>query len=143
MKKTLIGSIVAALLILAIGGLGLSKLRQATQYGGGHGAAPQLTVVMTVRVNTSFLQDTDHAAAALWLTCTGSITGTAGPVRRHGDGTYSAVLAPSLASDTERRLVGCLQDLTIDNVRGAVLLHRDQPVEALYDDRDRVRIDAA
>ncbi|NUS43767.1 MAG: hypothetical protein HOQ24_08790 [Mycobacteriaceae bacterium] len=124
--------------VLTVAALVGVKLKQATEYGGGVSSSPEHTVVLDVRTTPAFLQTSDAAAQGLWLACTGSISGTPDPLpRRHQDGTYAATIRPALAADTERRLLGCLQDMTLDNVRGRVVASCDQPVMELYDAADR------
>jgi hypothetical protein len=63
------------------------------------------------------------AADALWAVCapqTRSRPTTGGGPEALGDGRYRLVLAPAVGEHDERKLVGCLEDLTIDRVRGDV-----------------------
>ena len=47
-----------------------------------------------------------------------------------GDGRYRVVLAPAVGEHDQRKLVGCLEDLTIDRVRGDVVAFRHTPAPA-------------
>jgi hypothetical protein len=72
----------------------------------------------------------DEAAAALWAVCAGQtssrpIDGAA--LREIADGRYHIVLRPAVGDSERRKLVGCLEDFTIERVRGSVQLFREVP----------------
>lgn len=110
------------LLILVAGLLvGVHFLEEATEYHGGAGEAASTTVVFTVK-EKRFTHGSDLAATTLWNTCVGTLgwsSASSTPVRQD-DGSYRAVLRPSLHADTRRRLRGCLEDFTLDRIRGSV-----------------------
>ena len=64
-----------------------------------------------------------RAAAALWAVCSAQTrsrpTGD-GELRPLGDGRYRVVLTPAVGHHEQRKLVGCLEDLTVDRVVGDV-----------------------
>lgn len=65
----------------------------------------------------------DDAAGALWAVCasqTRSRSVVGGGLDRIGDGRYRAVLVPAVGNNERKKLVGCLEDLTIDRVLGDV-----------------------
>ena len=65
----------------------------------------------------------DAAAGALWAVCAAQTRSRAGGDGRPepvGDGRYRLVLAPAVGHHERRKLVGCLEDLTIDRVLGDV-----------------------
>jgi hypothetical protein len=112
----------AVALVIVIGVLlfGVHKLKEATKYHGGSGAAAATTVDFTVR-EKRFPHGDDLAATTLWNTCIGTLGwGNESPPARQADGSYQGVLHPSLPADTRRRLRGCLEDLTLDRIRGSV-----------------------
>ena len=63
----------------------------------------------------------DAAADALWAVCSAQtssrMTGD-GRLDALGDGRYRVVLRPAVGDHDERKLVGCLEDLTVDRVLG-------------------------
>ena len=61
------------------------------------------------------------AAATLWSVCAGSVEGdvSAAPVR-DGRG-WRATVTPAVGEHGRRKLVGCLEDATVDRVVGRVL----------------------
>lgn len=81
--------------------------------------ADQVTeLVMDVDIDR-FRPGPDAAAEALWAVCAAQtsaevIDGT-GPTPV-GEGHYRLVLAPAVGHHDARKLVGCLEDLTIDRV---------------------------
>ncbi|ONH28682.1 hypothetical protein [Pseudofrankia asymbiotica] len=110
------------ILLVVIGAVlfGVHALEEATEYHGGSGAAATTTVVFTVQ-EKQFSHGADLAATTLWETCVGTLgwSDTSDPVRQ-ADGSYQAEVHPSLPADTRRRLRGCLEDLTLDRIRGSV-----------------------
>jgi len=110
------------ILVIVVVGLlvGVHLLEEATEYHGGAGAAAATTVVFTVE-GKRFTHGADLAATTLWETCVGTLTWSdaSAPVRQD-DGSYRAVLRPSLPADTRRRLRGCIEDLTLDRIKGSV-----------------------
>ncbi|OHV31444.1 MULTISPECIES: hypothetical protein [Pseudofrankia] len=110
------------ILLVVLGGVlfGVHALEEATEYHGGSGTAATTTVVFTVQ-GKRFTHGSDLAATTLWETCVGTLewSDTSTPVRQ-ADGSYQAVVHPSLPADTRRRLRGCLEDLTLDRIRGSV-----------------------
>ena len=73
----------------------------------------------------------DAAADALWSVCwaqtSSRMTGD-GQLEALGDGRYRAVLRPAVGHHDERQMVGCLEDLTVDRVRGNVESLRTYPL---------------
>jgi hypothetical protein len=65
----------------------------------------------------------DGAADALWAVCaaqTSSLVAGGAGLDRIDDGRYRAVLEPAVGHHEEKKLVGCLEDLTVDRVMGDV-----------------------
>jgi hypothetical protein len=64
----------------------------------------------------------DGAADALWAVCAAQTRSRADDdgLQRVEDGRYRVVLSPAVGHHDERKLVGCLEDLTVDRVRGNV-----------------------
>ena len=63
------------------------------------------------------------AAAALWAVCSAQTRSRAtddGELRPLGDGRYRLVLTPAVGHHEQTKLVGCLEDLTVDRVLGHV-----------------------
>ena len=70
-----------------------------------------------------FAPGQDAAAAALWGVCaaqTRSHVADGGALAPTDDGRYRVVLQPAVGDHERRKLVGCLEDLTVDRVLGDV-----------------------
>lgn len=59
--------------------------------------------------------------ATLWAACQGSIESEALSLGQVDDDTYRVDVQPALGENAERRLVGCLQDATVDRLAGQVV----------------------
>lgn len=57
----------------------------------------------------------------LWAACQGSIESEALSVGQVDDETYRVDVQPALGENAERRLVGCLEDATVDRLAGHVV----------------------
>jgi hypothetical protein len=83
---------------------------------------------VTFDVDTRDYQRGDGAAAqALWALCSatvgGEVTGPAAPdATADGghDGGYTVTISPAIGENGRKRLVGCLEDATLDRVMGSV-----------------------
>jgi hypothetical protein len=127
MKRALI------LLLVVVGTIVvIDVLADATQSRPDEVRADEVTeLVLDVDVDR-FHPGEAAAAAALWAVCaaqTRSRPTTAGGPEAIGDGRYRLVLAPAVGEHDQRKLVGCLEDLTIDRVRGDVEVLRDAAAE--------------
>ena len=85
------------------------------------------SLVMTVNASDSDFYSPLVAARGLWNHCRGTINQSS-PVPgrlRTGDGLVTLVLEPAIGENTQKRLVGCLQDATIDHVSADILYVRN------------------
>jgi hypothetical protein len=118
MKRLAVAVAVVAALVLLVGELG--DLTQSRPDQVRHDAATE--IVLTVEEDR-FSPGRDAAATALWSVCAGQtssrVTGD-GAVAAMIDGRYRVVLQPAVGDNERRKLVGCLEDLTIDRVMGDV-----------------------
>ena len=83
-------------------------------------------LVMTVNASDSDFYSPLVAARGLWNHCRGTIN-QSNPVPgrlRAGDGLVTLVLEPAIGENTQKRLIGCLQDATIDHLSADVLFVR-------------------
>jgi hypothetical protein len=60
------------------------------------------------------------AAAALWAVCSATVPGEVSTAVDAGRA-WTATVEPAIGEHGEKRLVGCLEDLTLDRVVGRVL----------------------
>ena len=66
------------------------------------------------------------AAAALWAVCSSTVGGTVS-VPQAFDDAWRVEVTPAIGEHGENRLVGCLEDVTIDRVVGDVVALRTDP----------------
>ena len=113
--------VVLTLALLLAAGAGLVEMREATQNRPDVVEAGTTTTV-DFTVDTHRYQRGDQAAATtLWAVCSGTVDGTVSPVPAvHGD-SWRVTVSPAIGEHGEKRLVGCLEDVTIDRVLGHVV----------------------
>lgn len=113
--------VVLTLAVLLAAGAGLFALREATQNRPDVVEAGTSTTV-DFTVDTHRFQRGDQAAATtLWAVCSSTVDGTVSPVPTPtGDG-WRVTVSPAIGEHGEKRLVGCIEDVTIDRVLGHVV----------------------
>jgi hypothetical protein len=125
MKRVAITVAVVATLVLLVGELG--DLTQSRPDLVRHDAATE--IVLTVDEDR-FAPGQDAAATALWSVCAGQtssrVTGD-GALAPIAGGRYRVVLRPAVGDNERRKLVGCLEDITVDRVMGDVESFRTVP----------------
>jgi hypothetical protein len=115
--RLLAGALAVALLVI-----GIDQLSDATQ---NRPDAIEAGTRSTVVFDVDLRQRNQREAAAahtLWSVCSGTITHAttmAGPAA--SGGAWSVTVEPALGEHSRRRLVGCLEDATIDGVLGRVV----------------------
>lgn len=117
--RAAVGLVVVAAVTVA----GVVVLSDATKFEGGLGAGGSTTVDFTVEVR-HYHHDLDDAAASLWYACVGTVGWEAAtpPALRPGKAPiYRATITPGLPEDSRRRFRGCLEDGTVDKVRGDIV----------------------
>ena len=113
-----------ALVVLGLGGaafLAIDVIGDATQTRPDHVRDDYVSEVV-FDIDTRLQRDEARLAAGLWGACQNTVTNEAldGLVRL-GDDTFKVVLTPELGTHARQRLVGCLEDATIDRVLGDVV----------------------
>lgn len=106
---------------------GVIALSDATKFEGGVGSSGSTEVVFSVDAQ-NYHHDLEDAAASLWYACVNSVgweTSTA-PALLSGH-RYLATIGPALPEDSRRRFRGCLEDATVDKVRGNVVAMHQLP----------------
>jgi hypothetical protein len=111
------------LFLLIVGAVSVEELGDLTQTRSDH-VDPQSRSEIVLQVDTrDYHQSTDDAARNLWAACAGTTTrrlvADPGFVPVSDDAVRFSV-APGLGEHARRRLVGCLQDTTIDRIKGSV-----------------------
>jgi hypothetical protein len=116
--------VLAVLAVAVMGILGVIGLAELTQNRPDPVEAGTATVV-TFDVATRDYQRGDGAAAqALWAVCSatvgGEVTGLTSPAEATADAGYTVSISPAIGENGRKRLVGCLEDATLDRVMGHV-----------------------
>jgi hypothetical protein len=111
-------ALVAMVLVLAAG---IVVMREATQN------RPDVivegsTTTLDFDVSTRRYRPGEPAAAgALWAVCSATVSGSRSPVPEPVAGHWRVWISPAIGEHGTSRLVGCLEDATIDRVQGDVL----------------------
>ena len=117
-----VARLVAAALIVGLLVLAVDALSDATQNRPDRiTAGTRSTVVFDVDLRNE-VRDEGTAARTLWSVCAGTVTharAISGPLATV-DG-WAVTVEPALGEHSRRRLVGCLEDATIDGVIGRVV----------------------
>lgn len=114
MKRVLVAIALIAFVSIAVDQIG--DLTQSRPDPVRKGEVTELTVSVD---QDRFGGGTDGAANALWAVCsahTSSRPLSSEGLESLGAGLYRVVLSPALGHHAELKLVGCLEDLTIDRV---------------------------
>ena len=110
------------LVLVAVGVLvaGVAAMRELTQNRPDAVREGSVTTV-SFTVSTRDAQRGEPAAAtALWAVCAATVPGDVSVPARAGDA-WEATIEPAIGEHGENRLVGCLQDVTLDRVVGQVV----------------------
>ena len=113
-----------ALIVLGLGAAGIlaiDVIGDATQTRPDHVRDDYVSEVV-FDIDTRLQRDEGRLAAGLWGACQNTVTNEAPfGLERLGDDTFKVVLEPELGTHARQRLVGCLEDATIDRVLGDVM----------------------
>jgi hypothetical protein len=115
--------LVVGLLIVAVA-LAVDELGDLTQSRPDHVAADSRSEVVVEIDAANYAGGENAAATALVAACSGSVADRvidATDVVGLGSGRYRFAVTPALGRHSEVKLVGCLQDLTIDHVQAEVV----------------------
>jgi hypothetical protein len=112
-----------ALLAMVVAGsvAGVNALADLTQSRPDH-VEPGSTTVVELDVDIrGYKGDELDAARALWAVCAGTVTSTSPQPPVPADDAFTVSLTPAIGTHGRQRLVGCLEDGTLDRVQGSVL----------------------
>ena len=113
--------VVLTVAVLLAVGVSIVAMREATQNRPDVVEAGTTTVVDFTVDTHRFQRGESAAATTLWAVCSSTVDGTVSPVpTAHGDG-WRVTVTPAIGEHGENRLVGCLEDVTIDRVMGNVV----------------------
>jgi hypothetical protein len=108
--------------LLVVGVLGIKALGDATQTRPDERHKDRQTSVVIHIEGKNYRQSLDVAAQALFGKCTATVTGelVEPGIQSIGDGEFQFALTPSLGHHGKERLLGCLNDLSIERLRSNV-----------------------
>lgn len=111
-----------ALAVVGLSVVGIVVLAEATQNRPDvnvKGSSTALTMAVENRHGAAGMTE----AQALWAVCnrTSRVTRLVGSIQSVATGTYRLSLEPALGEHARRRLVGCLEDTTLDGLIGRVV----------------------
>ena len=112
--------VVATVALLGALGGGVLVMMEATQNRPDVRVPGSVTTVdFTVSTN-DYHRGAAGAAAALWAVCSATVGGRVSPMPEpHGEG-WRVTVEPAIGEHGENRLVGCIEDVTLDRVIGNV-----------------------
>jgi hypothetical protein len=111
--------IAVPLVILVVTVTGIWALRELTQNRPDAVVEGTSTTIEFDVATRDYSRGDDDAAAALWALCSATVAGqVTSPVPSLNG--YSVSIVPALGAHGENRLVGCLEDATLDRVLGDV-----------------------
>ena len=114
-RAAIVVALVVALAVI------VDQLGDLTQSRPDHVRNDTATEIVLAVDEDRFAPGQDAAAAALWGVCAAQTRShVADALAPTGDGRYRVVLEPAVGDHERRKLVGCLEDLTIDRVLGDV-----------------------
>jgi hypothetical protein len=119
-------AIATVALVLAVGA-GIGVVREATENRPDIVSAGSYTTIDFTVDTHRFQRGEPAAAISLWAVCSSTVGGTVSPTPESHDGAWRVRVSPAIGEHGENRLVGCLEDVTIDRVLGDVVaLRSDQ-----------------
>jgi hypothetical protein len=114
----------AVLAVSVVGGLGVLGLAELTQNRPDPIEAGTSTEVVYDVATRDYQSGDDAAAHALWAVCSATVDGeVTDPVVRidpAGGDSYAVTISPAIGENGRKRLMGCLEDATLDRVMGHV-----------------------
>jgi hypothetical protein len=118
-------NVVLAGALVVVGVLATDALGDLTQSRPDHVAPDSRSAIVLHVSGREYLQDLDDGARNLWAACAGTtsrrLVDDADAFTEVGTDAYRFVVQPALGRHTRRKLVGCLEDLTVDNLVGDVV----------------------
>jgi hypothetical protein len=112
-----VGLVVAGVLSV----VGVDALADATQNRRDPRPDPDSTSQVVFEVDTQRYPGSIDAGTTLWTACQGTIHHETLEVTEVGEDTFQATVRPELGKHARRRLVGCLEDATVDRLNGHVV----------------------
>lgn len=119
-------------LLLVVGVIAIETLGDLTQTRGDRTPRDSRSEVVLDVSERGYKRDLDEAGRNLIAACAGSMHGRIldePGVVRVADGRFRFFVQPALGPENHRKLTGCLEDFTIDRLKGHVVSveHHDVP----------------
>jgi hypothetical protein len=111
-------AVLAGLLAVAGALVGMAELTQNRPDEVRAGSSTTVTFEVATR---DVQRGEPAAAAALWAVCAGTVGGDVSPVPAAAGDAWEVRIEPAIGQHGENRLVGCLEDVTVDRVIGDVV----------------------
>ncbi len=102
-------------------GLGVKLMADATMNKPDEAVTGSTSVVEFEVSIHDFQRGKPAAANALWAVCSATVPGDVSPLPEQIGDHWQVTIEPALGEHGEKRLLGCLEDLTIDRVVGTVV----------------------
>ena len=108
------------LLLAVVTGLGILGLAELTQ-NRPDPVDPDSSTIVTFDVATrGYRGGDDSAALALWAVCSATVPGDVTAVAPAPSDGFEVTITPAIGENGRKRLLGCLEDGTLDRVMGHV-----------------------
>jgi len=115
--------LVYAAVALAIG-FGVRLMADATQNRPDEVAADSTSTVEYTVSTRDFQRGEPAAAETLWAICSATVPGDVSPRPERVGDHWLVTISPALGEHGSKRLLGCLEDITVDRVLGDVVAVR-------------------
>ena len=110
----------ATLAVSVAAGLGILGLAELTQNRPDPVEAGSTTVVEFDVATRRYRGGDEAAAQALWAVCSATVGGEISGPATVTDGEFAVTISPAIGENGRKRLLGCLEDGTLDRVMGHV-----------------------
>ncbi len=114
--------VLVVLVAVAVAG-GVYAMAEVTQNRPDVVRARSVTTIELTVSTRDFQRGEPAAAAALWAVCAAMVDGDVSPAEHIG-AAWQVTIRPAIGEHGEKRLVGCLEDVTLDRVVGHVVAVR-------------------
>lgn len=112
-------SVATVALLGALGG-GINLMMEATQNRPDARVPGSVTTVEFEVSTNGYHRGDAGAATALWAVCSATVGGQVSPVSEADGDRWRVTVEPAIGEHGENRLVGCIEDVTLDRVIGDV-----------------------
>jgi hypothetical protein len=114
----------ATVALLGALAVGIVLMMEATQNRPDVREAGSITTVDFTVSTRDYQRGETAAATALWTVCSATIGGTVSPLPEPVGDAWRVTIEPEVGEHGRSRLVGCLEDVTLDRVLGDVVSFR-------------------